>query len=268
MCINKPRNPTDLKRPPPPLYRIMRICGRWVHLVLRSLPKVCNGNTPLGVSAISQFPLNLCGVTTLKTEQSHMARPSTLASVQNIMNSRRLVTEDMATNGRLVVFTVRGKGTVLPVKTKAGDDVPAADGSGEQLMKRIFNVVANSQLAINNKRNQDLLRAGYAAEQAGDTAKAEELYNEYLNAIQVSFNVLSTSSAFNKITDGDQIKASVAKVTTENGSLLTLDAKSIAVVAPEMAGATKVDLLALMAVPSAPETAAPSVNATEIVAGA
>lgn len=194
-----------------------------------------------------------------------MARPNTLQSVQNIMNSRKLITAIMATSGLHVIFSVRSGGTVLPVKDKAGNDVPAADGSGEQLFKRIMNVDANSELAINNARNKDLLREGYAAEQAGNAALAEEKYNAYLNAIQVSFNILSTSSQFNAIKAGDQIKAQVEKITTENGSLLTLNAKTVAVIAPVAAGATKVDLLALMAVPA---DAPKGEDASTIIAGA
>lgn len=178
------------------------------------------------------------------------ARISSLQSVQNIINSRATITEQM--EGSFQVLTVRGNGNIIPVKTKDGELVPAADGSGVMLEKRILNCVCNSGIAMKNERNQATLREAYAAEKAGNLDKAAELYNTYLNKTQVSVSVLSTSALFNKIQDGDQVKGKVQKITTENGSILTLDPKSLSIKEAGYGDTTKVDLFAMALAEDAP----------------
>lgn len=172
------------------------------------------------------------------------ARINTLQGVQNVLNSRKRITEQMV--GTHVVMSIRGNGNVIDVKNKQGELVPAADGSGAVLQKKIFNLVTNSDIAIKNERNKQILRDGYKAEQAGDSAKAAELYNDYLNKTQVSISVLSTSANFNKIANGDQVKGKVQKITTDNGSILTLDPSSLSVVAPGLGEDTAMDLLSML----------------------
>lgn len=177
-------------------------------------------------------------------------RISSLQSVQNIINSRATITEQM--EGSFQVLTVRGNGNIIPVKTKDGELIPAADGSGVMLEKRILNCVCNSGIAMKNERNQATLREAYAAEKAGNLDKAAELYNTYLNKTQVSVSVLSTSALFNKIQDGDQVKGKVQKITTENGSILTLDQKSLSIKEAGYGDTTKVDLFAMALAEDAP----------------
>jgi hypothetical protein len=186
------------------------------------------------------------------------SRINTLQSVQNVLNARKQITEAM--EGSFQVLTVRGSGNVIPVKTKDGENVPAADGSGLMLEKKLFNLVCNSAIAIKNPRNQAILREAYAAEKAGDATKAAELYNQYLNKTQVSISVLSTTAMFDRIQDGDQIKGKVQKITTENGSILTLDPKSLSIKEAGYGDDTKVDLFAMALSEDAP------VHAEEVTA--
>lgn len=169
-------------------------------------------------------------------------RITTIASVQNIMNSRKKITEAM--NGQYIVLTVRGNGNTIAVKDKNGDAVKAA-GSDLLLEKKIFNTLCNSSVAVKNERNQATLKEALAAEKAGDSAKAGELYNDYLNKTQVSVSVLSGTSNFDRIQDGDQIKGRVQVITTEKGSILTLDPKTISVVAPGYGEDSSFDLLSM-----------------------
>jgi len=151
-------------------------------------------------------------------------------------------------DGQYIVLTVRGSGNVIDVKDKEGKAVLSAQDN-TLLQKRIFNTVCNSAVAVRNSRNQATLMEAYKAEKAGDHEKAAELYNTYLNKTQVSVGILSGTSNFSKIQDGDQIKSKVQIITTANGSILTLDPKSNSVVAPGLGEDSNFDLLT-MALPS------------------
>ena len=176
------------------------------------------------------------------------ARINTLQSVQNVLNSRKRITETQAAQGVFVQMTVRGNGNIIDVRNSEGDLVPAADGSGEILRKKIFNLVCNSDVAIKNERNKDLLRSGYKAEQSGDTEQAAVHYNDYLNKTQVSISVLSTSANFTKIQNGDQVKGRVQLITTDKGSILTLDPSTLSIMAPSAGEDTSLNLMDMMIV--------------------
>lgn len=153
-----------------------------------------------------------------------------------IMNKRTLIrTTD---EGKKVVLTVQGNGNIVDVKNKANElvmsTIPGYEGT--VLQKKIFNAKAVSQLAMNDPRNKELLKEGKAAEKAGDTKTADEKFTAYLNAVQVSFGVLLPSATADAITNGCEIAANIQKVTTENGSLLTIDASTIAIKEPERLG--------------------------------
>lgn len=161
-----------------------------------------------------------------------------LASVQAIMRKRILVPSTF--EGKTVVFTVQGDGNVIDVKDKAGELVfsTIAGYEGIVLQKKIFNLRANSQVGMTNPRTVDYLRTGIAAEKAGNIDAAHEAFNEYLNACQMNVGILLPNAKAEKLSDGMEISAKVQLVTTDNGSLLTIDPSTISVVAPERLGTT------------------------------
>src|SRR5688572_7875221 len=120
---------------------------------------------------------------------SQQARLINMASVKAIMQQRIAVPET-AVGGKKILFTIQGNGTKLDVTNKAGDYVASAADPDLVLQKRIFNVKANSALAMGLKINRDLLIAGVAAERDGDMEAAHEHFSNYLNAVQISFNIL------------------------------------------------------------------------------
>lgn len=179
---------------------------------------------------------------------------NTLEAANRISKSRAEITSNDV--GEFRVFTVRGNGNIIDVRTKEGDLVPSLDGSGVPLRKRIFNVKCNSRVAVTNAMNKELLMQAYQFEKAGNLEKSAELYNEFLQNIEVSFGVLSGTNLFNLIQDGDQIKAKVIEVVTEKGTLLTLDPKTIAIMKPQYAAPSTTDLTKfIMAVPEESEMA-------------
>jgi len=168
---------------------------------------------------------------------SQQARMINMASVKAIMQQRIAVPETMV-GGKKILFTVQGNGTEMYVQDKGGNYVNSAADPEEVLKKKIFNVKANSTLAMGLKINRDLLAAGVAAEKAGDMDEAHEHFSKYLNAVQISFNILLPNKLEAKLSDGVEIAARVQKITTDNGSLLTLDPATITVVEPEYLGKT------------------------------
>lgn len=168
------------------------------------------------------------------------ARKMTSQSVKAIMNQRVLIPETAVS--KRVKLAIQGNGNTIDVKDKDGNFVASAADPNLVLQKRIFNCKANSGLAMGSERNRKLLKDAIAAEKAGDADKAHELFNEYLNRVQLSFGILLPSAVVEKLASGVEIAASITKVTTENGSLLTIDPSTISVVEPETYGKTTFSL--------------------------
>jgi len=173
----------------------------------------------------------------MTTEQ----RPMTRSSVNSIMKKRIAIPTDAV--GHKVKFTIDGNGNVQDVKNKAGELVIStiAGYEGTVLQKKIFNLKAYWTSALTNERNRQFLKDAILAEKAGDTQKASELYRQFLNATQMSFGILLPSSVADRLAKGVEISATVEKVTTENGSLLTIDASTISIIEPKVYGTTSFD---------------------------
>lgn len=165
----------------------------------------------------------------------------TFSALVAIMLKRALFTANML--NRKVVATIIGDGNVIDVKDKAGNLVQSADGSGI-LQKRIFNLNATSELQRSNPLNVALLQRIKALHTAGPDGKpvclpgkeqeAHDLINEYLNKTQISFSVLSGTSHFDSadLQNGAEISAKLIEVTTDKGSLWTMEPSSISVAEP------------------------------------
>lgn len=157
-------------------------------------------------------------------------------AVVNIMNKRVLITE--AHVGKKLLFTIEGDGTIIDVKTKDGELVQSVVEEGTVAQKFIFNLQANSGIAMKNEQTRSLSAEGLAAEKAGNATLAHEKFGDFLNKTRMSFNVFTTSSIVGKLHDRVDISARVTKITTPNGSLLTIDPSTISIVAPEAANTT------------------------------
>lgn len=154
-----------------------------------------------------------------------------------VLASRRGFTKEMAQKGKTVLVTIQGNGNTIDVKNKDGEAVASASGTGEQLQKRIFNTFANSGVAMSNPQNVAMFKAAKAAEKAGETDKAHELYAELANKFQVSFGVLfggKGDKIINALSDNTEISAKLQLIETEKGSIITIDPKTIRVMEPEV----------------------------------
>jgi hypothetical protein len=172
----------------------------------------------------------------------------TFTAVQNILAKRKIIR--LSDDKSLVKVHIQSGGNIIAVTTK--DGTPVIGNGGIPLMKAIYNVAANSHVAMLNPRNQEILRGAHEAEQQGDDDTAHAAYNDYLNKIQVSFNVMiNPGSAMPKFGKNDLIKGTVQLITTDNGQLLTLDKVGM-VEATELRDTAKLSLADLLGLTDAP----------------
>lgn len=173
------------------------------------------------------------------------------ASVNQIMRKRNSLPVAMV--GKKVVFTVQGDGNIIDVLDREGKVVLSTikGQEGIVLQKKIFNLKANSELALRNERTIGYLKDGAIAEKAGDADKAHELFNNFLNATQVSFGIILPSAIADALGNGVDIAATVIQVDTPNGSLLTIDPSTIMVKQPEVLDhGTSFDVAAFLGAPA------------------
>lgn len=144
-------------------------------------------------------------------------------TTQNIIASRGMAYTRQAQAGDTVRFHIVGNGNLIPVITKDGAQVMSNSDGNTPLYKTIYNVKANSQIAMQNPRNRMILTEAMKAETAGEVELAHTKFNEYLNRIQVSFSVIQnpgrpTVEFFNK----QLVEGELEIITTENGQLITV----------------------------------------------
>jgi hypothetical protein len=161
-------------------------------------------------------------------------------AVQGIMNKRSLVT--IGQKGKRIALIIQGNGTIVDVKNAKGELVMQAGNEDVVLQKLIFNCKANSQVAMQNARNRQMLKDAIAAEKAGDSELADKLYNDYLNKVQFSASLLLPNTLRDRIMHGAEVVGIVEEITTEKGSILTFEAGSLAIQEPERVGKTTFSL--------------------------
>jgi hypothetical protein len=181
------------------------------------------------------------------------------------MKKRIPITKAMAEKEKTVVFTVVGNGNVIEVKNKAGEVVGTAADSRLPLRKKIFNLQANSEVALLNPINKAKLSAAITAERANSMDTADVLFNEFLNSAQISFSLLENHKLFNVIGDNMEISGKLELITTEKGSIITLQPNSIRVMEPETVSKTTFSMEDYLGISNEPATTdAPS--ASEVLA--
>lgn len=144
-----------------------------------------------------------------------------------IFNSRKTLTTKLI--GEPVTLRVASDGQFLPqgfaYDGAAGATVNAFD-------RTIYNLKANSQLSALRKENKQLFMSAMKAESAGDRQLAHDLFNEWLNNVQISFSVIEPSSrVFHR---GDYVVCEVAEVTSKSGErqLVVNDVQAKTITAP------------------------------------
>jgi hypothetical protein len=157
-----------------------------------------------------------------------------IESALRVINSRQLLKAVMI--GQLIETSIVGQGTTIGLVDK--DNKPVMDALGRQLQKTIYNTKLNSEVAMANPRNREILTAAIAAYKAGDAAKGSEHINDFLNKVQVSFGVIHQIDQPAPFTGGQFIAGKSELVTTEKGSTVVLNG----VMAPKATTAARTNI--------------------------
>jgi hypothetical protein len=129
----------------------------------------------------------------------------------------------------------------------AGTFIAADPAKNQPFDKIVYSVRASSILKMSNPANRELFTKGVQAESAGNLEEAHEYYQQYLNAIQMSFNVIAGRGR--QYRKGDAIKAKLILVDTKSGSkALALD--EVEYQAPIQVEATEFDVTDLISTPA------------------
>jgi len=151
-----------------------------------------------------------------------------------------------------VQLQVQGNGTYQ----SAAEQAVRTPGRSQYFDQYIYNLKANSTEAMGRKENKELLKKAMEAEAAGNTDEAGKLFNDYLNAVQVSFSLI-TRPGVRKLEDGDMVTCVVEEVDTKAGhkALAVNNIRYKAPVAVEKMKFNITDLLGEVAAPSTAVTA-------------
>lgn len=137
-----------------------------------------------------------------------------------IINSRKNITREHI--GEQLVRQVQGKGTYQ----SAAEQEARNPGRSQYFPQYIYNLKANSTEAMGRAENKAIIKAAMEAEAAGNTAEASKLFNDYLNAIQVSFTMIDRPGV-RKLEDGNLVTLIVQEAETKAGhkALVATDVK-------------------------------------------
>lgn len=138
-----------------------------------------------------------------------------MKSMMQILNKRKTI---LTTHfGQQVVLTVQGNGQFLA----KGFQYPAPGGTGmteNQFDRMIYNLQANSQLSMQRPEFKAILLEAVKAESAGDTDTAHELFNDYLNKVQVSFSIIENPGGTSRrFFSGDQVTTVIEQTVGRSG---------------------------------------------------
>jgi cold shock CspA family protein len=162
-----------------------------------------------------------------------------------IINSRLPISRQHI--NQQVVLQVQGSGTYQ----SATEQEARTPGRSQYFDQYIHNLKANSTEAMGRAENKAILKAAMEAEAAGNSGEASKLFNDYLNAIQVSFSVISRSGV-RKLEDGDMVTCVVEEADTKAGhkALVVSNVRYKAPAAVEKVKFSITDLLGEVAAPA------------------
>jgi len=149
----------------------------------------------------------------------------TLASALKAYQSRQKFTTAQAANGQRVILRLTGNGNIIDVIDGQGNHV--VSNQGEMLQKKIFNTNATNPHSLTTPKVKELQTLAMQAEKEGRAQDAANYFNAWLNATTLSFSVLSNTREYQDLGKGDEITCNLLVVTTDNGSLTTVDPKGI-----------------------------------------
>lgn len=129
----------------------------------------------------------------------------------SIINKRTTLKQSDA--NQLMQFIIQGTPQFLP---KGHKYVSKGEDRENQYDRTIYNLRANSAIAM--VANKSLFTEALKAESAADAVKAHDLFNEYLNKIQISFSIIENGTAsVKRFANGDIVKGLVGTSVDKDG---------------------------------------------------
>lgn len=168
-------------------------------------------------------------MTTQFEAPKHSTRSWTGAQAIAAYNKLRELPKAVIDNLGRISVVVTGNGNVIDVKDAEGNLVQTYNNDGTTLQKKIFNTNTRAISGLNNPQTKWHFNQGVKAEKAGDAQLASDHFQAWLNRCTLSFSVLSTQPEFDTIGKGDEIKCTLEAVETENGRMVGISNKNIAI---------------------------------------
>lgn len=106
------------------------------------------------------------------------------------------------------------------------------------LDRMIYNLTLTDAAKMTKKENRQLFTDAVKAESAGEIEKAHELYNEFLNAVQMTFSVIDNAST-RRFTRGEYVQGVVGTAVNGITGDVALILDNVVAVAAEQVAATK-----------------------------
>lgn len=169
---------------------------------------------------------------------------TTAAKAIQYFNSRKPIDMRLATEGAQTVLMVQGDGTLITAADQKASDIAAKREVRKQYFDSyIHNLNANSMEAVSRADNKQLLKDAMAEEAAGNAETADVMFTQWLNNVQISFNVIADASR-RKYANGDQVKVTLGTAVTKAGHTAIVIDKH-AYVAPVVVAKQKFDITEL-----------------------
>lgn len=177
----------------------------------------------------------------MASENSSAKRTIDQSAFMAILNSRKTIARTHI--GLQVLLAVQGTGTFLPKGHKYTVNGKERENEFD---RTIYNLRANSQISMQRDENRKLVADAMKAESAGDVDKATELYNQYLNNVQVSFSVVERGGTSRQFASGDMVTAVVAESTNVDTGSTQLVVNDVRYKAPATIESAKFDITELV----------------------
>lgn len=149
------------------------------------------------------------------SQQTQVQYPEGARRTLAILKSRKTIL--MSDVGHKRIYSIQGNGTYVSAAEQAKRDQEAGKEPAKAYFDRyIYNLKANSVEAVSRPATQSLFKQAIILEMKGEKEAADDLYNQFLNACQVSFNMIDNGRQ-RKFQNGDDVKVMVGTAETKAG---------------------------------------------------
>lgn len=173
----------------------------------------------------------------IEKEQAPVASPNKQVASSNKIDYLKFTDFKTIINNRTLLKKEKIGVSVILKVTKITSESPFLDKSGEQIyqsfppynaikMKLVFCNTNSEPETLKTKTRQLIVKA-LEAERNENFKKADQLFKEYLDKVQLRFSLLSNNKLFDTIQVGDEIVGKAEHISYDNYDFLTIDSSSV-----------------------------------------